>query len=123
VARPVVGRAEDAHAARFHQRVVELGADRAVHRLVEVGRIAPDVGASTTEIEGTHAPKLAAPSVTILLRAVGDGIDHVARPAELPAGKDWMTMRPRISPSPRPRCGRSSAPKGEPRRRHRPSGW
>ena len=51
-------------------------------------------GASTTEIEGTQAPKFAAPSVTTCCAPLATASIMSREPPSWPPGNDWITMRP-----------------------------
>jgi hypothetical protein len=51
-------------------------------------------GASTTEIDGTQAPKFAAPSVTICCAPLATASIMSRDPPSWPPGNDWMTIRP-----------------------------
>jgi len=51
-------------------------------------------GASTTEIDGTQAPKFAAPSVTTCCAPFATASIMSREPPSWPPGNDWITMRP-----------------------------
>src|SRR6187455_179239 len=51
-------------------------------------------GASTTEIDGTQAPKFAAPSVTTCCAPFATASIMSREPPSWPPGNDWITIRP-----------------------------